>query len=235
MSVWLTIPSARPAAIADACFRQWKSLGYKVAVLRDDSCDLPHADLVPILAQYPGYAKAVNMLVRTAIAYDSAAEWFVIGGDDVYPDPSHSADEIAAECRAHFGEKGTRRFATFGVMQPTGDQWGDAQGPYIERVAGSAWIGRGFALHVYDGLGPLWPEYTHMFVDEELQCVAEHLGVFWQRPDLVHRHEHCLRRRALPEDLAPHLRKWNTPEHWRQSKALFERRKAAGFPALLEA
>lgn len=131
---------------------------------------------------------------------------------------------------------------TFGVMQPTGDRWQEGMGGFssapIDRVAGSPWIGRAFAERVYGGNGPYWPEYTHMFVDEELQAVAEKLGVFWQRRDLVHLHRHALRHEdpkklvdagELPRK-APHLVKWNTQEHWGAMKRIFEQRKAAGFP-----
>lgn len=121
--------------------------------------------------------------------------------------------------------------ATYGVMQPTGDSWGDRNGPYIQRVAGSAWLGRTFALYVNGGNGPLWAEYQHMYVDEELQAVAQMLGVFWQRPDLEQKHEHWGRRwDASAEHIPAHLQRWNAPEHWREAKAIFDRRKAAGFP-----
>ena len=93
-----------------------------------------------------------------------------------------------------------RRFETFGVMQATGDRWGEnepwarAQFPdapaYIDRICGSPWIGREFARRMNQGKGPFWREYFHMFADEELQCVAQRLGVLWQRRDLTHHHEH---------------------------------------------
>lgn len=57
----------------------------------------------------------------------------------------------------------------------------------------SAWIGREFARRAYGGNGPLWDAYTHMFVDEELKCVAEKNGVYWMRPDLVQLHMHWQR------------------------------------------
>ena len=97
-------------------------------------------------------------------------------------------------------------------------------------------MGREFCARVNGGRGPLWHEYTHMFVDEELQEVAVKLGVLWQRRDLTHKHNHFTREgdaaswakgnREMPQ----FLRAANSPEHWRQFSALFQARKAAGFP-----
>jgi len=118
-------------------------------------------------------------------------------------------------------------------MQPTGDRWAEGQWGFqnapIDRVAGSAWIGREFALRAYGGDGPLWPEYRHMFPDEELQCVAEKLGVFWQRRDLTQFHNHW-GRNGNAADMPTFLAEANSREHWDKYKALFEARKAAGFP-----
>ena len=86
------------------------------------------------------------------------------------------------------------------------------------------------------GNGPLWPEYTHMFVDEELQGVALKYNVLWQRPDLIHLHKHFmresenLRSQAVARPVPTHLAEPNSPEHWKKYKALFAERQAAGFP-----
>jgi hypothetical protein len=263
---------------------KWRAMGYRVAIQRDgdvlpdfrvllknaagdQSESQPRADLV-LLARYEGYAKAVNRLVHIVLSEDPACEWIVIGGDDVFPDPTKRADEIALECRKHFYEAissvyplhrpiwAQRRWcpemlkdahlrpdcdawALNGVMQPTGDRWGADEAwarqqfpdrpAYIDRVAGSAWIGREFAQRAYGGNGPLWSEYKHMFVDEELQCVAEQLGVFWQRRDLAQHHAHWGRdgfTHAAPD----FLREANSGGHWAKYEALFRERKAAGFP-----
>ena len=131
-----------------------------------------------------------------------------------------------------------RRFETFGVMQATGDRWGEnepwarAQFPdapaYIDRICGSPWIGREFARRVNQGKGPFWPEYQHMFADEELQNVAQRMGVLWQRRDLTHHHEHPRRDGvARTPDFAGEI---YSSAHWQASKLLFDSRKAAGFP-----
>lgn len=192
---------------------------------------------------------------------DPEAEWFVTGGDDTEPDLNHTAEEIAQQCRQHFYEsiRGTYpphrpqwandrwcsdlkdghllkecdAWALMGVMQPTGDRYANGS---IDRIAGSAWYGREYCKRVNGGRGPLWPEYAHMFVDEEAQCVAQKLGVFWQRPDLIHLHHHFMRATsdlnspAIASLTPPHLIEANTPEHWFKYQRLFNQRKAAGFP-----
>ncbi len=209
-------------------------------------------DYPPHFNGYPGYARAVNALIKEILKEDSDAEWFVCAGDDTLPDPNHSAEDIARECSEYFAGRGPaervdaktvsmsveqfERSRTFGVMQPTGDRdFGDAQGPYIDRVAGSPWIGREFARRMYQGNGPYWPEYFHMGVDEEIQAVAIKYGVFWQRPDLVHYHGHWGRpkkgeKMGQAERMPEFLARANSPEEWKKYKAIFAARQEAGFP-----
>lgn len=234
MSVWVVAPSARPAAEVDARFDRWRAQGYKVALWRDEGSEPVKADevFIDVTRPYPGYAVAVNSMLLALVESDPTAEWFVVAADDIDPDLCHRAHLIAATCTAE---------NTLGVMQPTGDRWGEyepwaiqtfpeGRRAYIERVAGSPWIGREFIRRAYGGRGPYWPEYRHMFVDEELQCVAEKLGVFWQRRDLIHYHDHRTRRRGSHEHMPAFLAEANSPEHWSASKAIFEARKDAGFP-----
>ena len=101
-------------------------------------------------------------------------------------------------------------------------------GGSIDRICGSAWLGREWCLRINQGKGPLWPEYTHMFSDEELQNVAIKYGVFWQRPDLTHLHNHWGRE---PGGQAPEfLKRANSSAEWDAYKKLFRERRAAGFP-----
>ncbi len=240
MSVWLTIPSARPAQEVNALIAKWHERGYKVALVLDPGTDHYDAEHV-FRGEYQGYAKSVNFLTGWLIANEPNAEWFIAAGDDTLPDPNKTADEIARECNDHFYQLNSKnreqiaeQWDTFGVMQPTGDRWGDGRGAYIDRVCGSAWIGREFARRMYGGKGPLWPGYQHMFCDEELQYVSIKMGVLWQRPDLTHHHRHWGRANgndfAVHPTIPKHLQQWNTPKHWHESKAMFEERKAAGFP-----
>lgn len=228
MSVWFCIPSARPLDEAERSLSKWRRRGYKIALWRDVD-ELGTDDLCDFLltGTYPGYALAVNALVLNVLRIDESCEWVVLGGDDMEPDPKYAPEEIASQCEALFGRAG--RPATFGVMQPTGDRWGEGQhGAYCDRVAGSPWIGRHFCATMNGGHGPLWHEYFHMGVDEELQAVAMRLGAFWQRPDLSHFHAHWARgdKREMPAFLA----KANSPLEWEKYKRTFLNRQAAGFP-----
>ncbi len=244
MSVWLALPSKRPVEEVEATLRKWSEHGYKVALWCDSEAEGKSKEhlgrvIYPADAGYPGYAQAVNWLCNL-ILDDQSAEWIVAAGDDTLPDPNHSAEEIARDCCDYFAPCGRiTNTWTFGVMQPTGDRWHEGVGGFtnapIDRVAGSPWIGREFARRMYGGAGPYWHEYRHCFVDEELQLVAQKLGVFWQRRDLIHKHMHWARgstdkevvsAQRMPEFLA----EANSPAHWRKYKAIFEARKVAGFP-----
>ncbi len=250
MSVWLTIPSKRPPEEAEKVLNLWRERGYKIALWRDPGeWRGINADLILDYIDYPGYAEAVNQLIRDVLrAVDPSAEWFIAAGDDVEPDLNHSAEEIAVQCREHFaaalpvhpGQWTEHGAQTFGVMQPTGDRWGDkgdGKGAYIDRVCGSAWIGREFARRINQGNGPLWPEYFHMFVDEHLQCVAQKLGVLWQRRDLIQLHKHWGRgpdahpnQIQNPSERMPDfLKRANSAEEWQRGKAIFQKHKEAGF------
>lgn len=246
MSVWLAIPSKRPVEQVAPVLQLWRDRGYKIALFRDwaddpigvqagygeKRVDAPIVELVD--RKYPGYAVAVNLLIGHVLEVDPEAEWIVTGGDDIEPEPNKTAKEIEWECKGHFFKENVLSeyrlgkwhgrdhgpvMETFGVMQPTGDRWGEhrgthkwepwpdhpercircgqgedspphAHGAYADRVCGSPWLGREFCARMYGGKGPYWPEYTHMGVDEELQAVALKLGVLWQRPDLTHYHRH---------------------------------------------
>lgn len=200
-------------------------------------------------AKYPGYAVAVNELAAAIMGpggLDPKCDWIVAAGDDMEPDANHTAQDIAQQCSDHFRELHIERTGetvnvhpTFGIMQPTGDRYGeDARsigryGPdraaYADRVCGSAWIGREACLRLNKGQGPLYPGFSHMYVDECLQMIAEKLGILWQRRDLIHYHNHWARPRGNVADMPEFLREVNSPEHWRESKALFDRLDAEDF------
>ncbi len=233
----------------------WRKRGYKIALWRDSYYDVPDADYVRFNTEnpatgdmsrsYPGYATAVNVLAYHILRDDHSCDWIVTGGDDTLPDPNHTAEEIAAQCSDHFGydaHYSGRSLAeenlenTFGVMQPTGDRFA---GGSIDRIAGSPWLGREWCLRANGGRGPFWPEFTHMFGDECLKHTAEKLGVYWARPDLTHFHKHFMREseaidsEAVVKPKPPHLEKWNTPEHWVEMKAIFQRLEAEDFKSCL--
>ncbi len=242
-NVWLTIPSARPPAEAEPILRKWMKQGYKVALWCDKTGNItPPWAIVHGCAdyvmgwEYQGYARAVNELIAAVMLKDPEAEWFIAAGDDTEPDLDHTAEEIAEQCGRHFSVLegyGKRTFGTFGVMQPTGDRFAEGS---IDRIAGSAWLGREFCRRINQGKGPLWPEYVHNFVDEELQNVAIKYGIFWQRPDLIQLHRHFQRESdrinspAVSRPIPAHLKTAFSPEGWGPYKAIFEKRKATGFP-----
>jgi hypothetical protein len=236
MSVWYVIPSKRPRAEAETCLNAWRFLGYKTAVVRDPADGPIAVDWQMGVAGYLGWPRSVNLIVAAIMAFDLSAEWFVTGGDDYCPDPNHTAKEIAADCTLHFSTDGKmqpRCPSTFGVMQPTGDRWGEKNGEaIIDRIAGSPWMGREFCRRMYHGGGPLYNGYFHNFADEELQCVAQKLGVFWQRRDLIQEHRHWARPHGDWRDAPAWAHAINNPQQsdWNQSRDLFARRKAAGFP-----
>ena len=252
MSVWVTVPSKRPPAEVEKWAQAWHAQGYKIALWIDSEDayprDLNIADrwMVDAGDGYPGYAVVTNRLIAAVFREDPEARWCVIGGDDVFPDTTKRADEIARECEAYFAEKQQNlNAATFGVMQPTGNRWGesaqsiDQYGPecaaYIDRICGSAFLGREFCLRINGGRGPLWPEFFHMHVDEALFCVTEKLGILWQRRDLTHDHRHWANKpNATHDDCPEFLRKVNTKEHWAESLAILNRLKAEGFKEYLE-
>ena len=222
MSVWYAIPSARPGGGA---LQLWRDRGYWLAVSIDKGheCGIT-PNILQTVTPYPGYATAVNSLVRLILKNDPAAEWIVTGGDDVEPDEWCDPRTIARECTKYFD-------GTFGVMQPTGDRWA---GGSIDRICGSPWMGREFCERMYGGNGPLWDGWFHCFVDEELQSVAQGLGVLWQRRDLTHYHRHWARGNNSREvDFDPR----GEPEHLKdknvtldRDRPLFNQRKMEGFP-----
>lgn len=236
MSVWLTIPSARPVAEVNARMNKWRAMGYKIALWRDEAEGGLKSDLLRF-GDYPGYARAVNALAAVVFGSDSACDWIVAAGDDTDPDPTKRADDIARECSVYFGfdedDPGDPEpyVSSFGVMQPTGDPWSDSMGRIIERIAGSPWLGREWCRRANRGQGPFWPEFRHMFGDEHLRAYAMSLGVYWERPDLTHYHDHAQRpdARGFQGPPAPHMAQWNTQEHWRESQTIFERLKAGKF------
>jgi len=234
----------------------WKERGYKVALWRDGLQTSYYSawdrgryyDWLDCEQEYPGYAEAVNALSKRVLETDPSCDWIVTGGDDTLPDPNHTAEEIARECSWHFfephwkkaelhsGGDERRALETFGVMQPTGDRFA---GGSIDRIAGSPWLGREWCLRANQGKGPFWPEFTHMFGDECLKRTAEKLGVYWARPDLVHKHNHFQREsdaidaNAVPRPIPQHLVKWNTRAHWDEMKAIFQRLEAEDFKSCL--
>ena len=249
MSVWVYFPSKRPPEVVNKVLQAWHDMGYPSVVMRD-SCDPVVAATVRVVTtKYEGWGASMNFLARQVFAMDKACDWVVAASDDIYPDPNVRAEEIAQQCSEYFGATPrkcnidlpgvkplavglwpAKEYETFGVMQPIGDlkAWPASR---IDRICGSPWLGREFCRRMYQGNGPFWPEYRHMFDDEELFEVSKKMGVLWQREDLTHRHEHWGRKSlAQRSDIPEFLREANSQENWKRTQTLFNQRKAAGFP-----
>jgi len=220
-SVWYAIPSARPDG---GTLKLWHQRGYKLAVQRDSGAStLPLAeDTLQFFRDYKGYAESVNHLCSQILKYHPKTKVIVTGGDDVLPDPNHSPETIQQLFTMHFPD-------LYGILQPTADHWMvDGSGRSAsERVAYSPWMGRTWCLEANQGHGPLWPEYFHHFVDEDLQESAFKQGMFAQDKRITQYHHHWQRKGG---SRPPHLRTIDRPENWKAAKALFESRKEAGFP-----
>lgn len=79
---------------------------------------------------------------------------------------------------------------------------------------------------LYNKLGYFWhPEYKSMFVDEDLYWTAWKLGAMKMCPDIKFVHNHPSVGKA--ENDETYIR---SSANWDQGKALFQQRKAQGFP-----
>lgn len=211
MTVWYAIPTAN-APRADHCLRAWREMGYRTAVLVDGATPGPAAAEVTIrVSAYDGYFASVNRLARFLVEHEQASI-VVTGGDDMFPDPRHRADEIATDFRREFPD-------LCGVMQPIGDDL-----PGTDRICGSPWLGRGWIERAYEGAGPFHAGYRQFYGDEELRIVATRADRLLDRPDLVQRHEHWSRG-GKQTDYQIANDRW-----WEQDKALYVARAAERFP-----
>ncbi len=213
--VWFAIPSANPAKCREA-LPKWRERGYKVAVLQNRTREEIPADLVVWSDHYPGWAESVNILGREIVP--KSAPIIVTGGDDMLPDPNHTADELAEQFLNHFAGSPE---GTFGVMQPHGDVY---LGSLL--FCGSPFLGRAFFEKMYGGRGSMCGDYRHNWADNELYWVSKGLGALWERPDLSHYHAHFSRTgEAKPEYWVKAVQTYEL-----QDCLLFVKRKAAGFP-----
>jgi hypothetical protein len=227
VSIWYAIPSIRPGG---GTLPQWRARGYKIAVLRQGDM-LGWPDIEHATPRYLGWAASINLLTAVILKNDPEADWIVTGGDDYLPSKVNPLI-IGAECSEHFG-------GTFGVMQPTGDRWGEkwpqlpewgGRKAVLDRVAGSPWLGREWCQRAYQGDGPMCASHFHCYADEELAVVAERLGVYWRRQDLTQYHDHAVRDNRQPDSPEAAAAWAVASRDYNAGRALFERRRAAGFP-----
>ena len=213
MQIWYAIPSANVER-ATRCFASWRARGFRTAVLLDPGAEAPpNAHLVLRPDTYRGYFASINQLAAV-IARQHKTDIVIAGGDDMFPDPRFTAEELARQFFARFPDG-------FGVMQPTGD---DLAG--TTQICGSPWFGHGWLKRAYRGRGPVCGKYRAFFGDEELKIIAEKLGVLWQRPDVTQRHDHWVRPGGPPKQRY----QVENDRHWPRDQTLFEQRRAAGWP-----
>jgi hypothetical protein len=180
--VWFAIPSASP----ERCRKTlpiWRERGYKIAVLQNYARGEIPADIVLWSDHYPGWPGSINILCDKVVPKD--APIVVSGGDDMLPDPNHTAHELAEQFLDHFKDSPG---GTFGVMQPHGDTFMESP-----RYCGSPFLGRRWIETMYGGTGPMNAAYHHNWADNELYWVARGLNALWSRSDLSHFHEHFTR------------------------------------------
>lgn len=79
---------------------------------------------------------------------------------------------------------------------------------------------------LYERLGYFWhPEYKSMFVDEDLYWTATKINALKMCPHLKFPHEHVSIGKAVMDETYR-----RSSANWDQGKAVFAKRKAAGFP-----
>ncbi len=212
--VYFAIPSANP----ENCRKHlpaWREMGYKIAILQNHKkADVP-ADITVWYDYYPGWPGSVNILCREIVP--KSATIVVSGGDDMLPDPHHSAEEIGKQFMERFPD-------TFGVMQPHGDDFEDTT-----QFCGSPWLGRQWFSKMYGGQGGMCPAYRHLFADDELFWVAGCWNALWTRKDLVQRHEHFHR----TNEAKPDYWEKNVQSNEASDTKLFVARSTLGFPGHL--
>lgn len=218
MNVWAVFPSPRASDAAREVIRQWREAGFKVAILTDDPGEVGQIDVDAHIGNpiYRGWGDAMNQLSQLVVTHHDA-DLVVCVGDDLFPRDGLTAERLAESFARSFGG------STFGVLQCTGDVYGE-----IEQAAVSPAIGRDFVLGTYGGNGPMFDGYRHLYVDRELQDVATNLGVFFQDPGLTIYHDHWSR--GLTPDRLPNENRKTIQNAAECDRQLYEQRRATGFP-----
>ncbi len=206
--VWAVWPSAKPKE-AEANALRWKAARYKTAVLIDNRKYIPkNFDKVIVGYEWGGYPNAVNQLCK-----EVNADIIIDAADDIYPS-TIPVEELAERFRKRFPD-------LFGIVQPTGDNYGE-HGSCCQ----SPWIGRKYIREAYQGFGPYWLGYFHFFSDAELRDAAILLEAFDEWPDVVQYHDHWQRRKG--EKRPPHL--MEAKKQWKFDQSIYTKRKKLGFP-----
>lgn len=212
--VWVCVPTAQREHV-NGQLSKWRERGYRIATLVNEALKLeitgPHMNIWT--PEYPGVWRSWNILAKAVMAH--GADVCVLAGDDMDPDPNHSAQEIAAQFLERFPDG-------YGVMQPCGDPQGDLIDGWRNagRICGSPWVGRRWVELAYSGYGPVCDLYSAFYADEELLNLAGNRGVLWRREDLSQFHRHWswghLPKRGYHD---------RNQEQWEKDQQLFEHRR----------
>lgn len=194
--VWYAIPSANVERCRET-LPKWREMGYKIAILQNQTRGEIPADIVVWSDHYPGWPGSINQLCASIVP--KSASIVVSGGDDMLPDPNRTAQDIASEFHERFPDG-------FGIMQPIGDEfWG------ASTFCGSPWLGRGWIERAYGGNGPMPAQYRHNWADNEIFWVARCMDALWLRKDLTQYHKHFIREGGVE------------PEYWTKNVEGFDR------------
>lgn len=219
----VVFPSANPDRGA-ACAARWKKKGYTPIVMLDDfSISIPDAIMFQTpVRPFPGYYRIINHIVVYALD-KLDLDLVTCIGDDMDP-PDDGAQEIA---RMYFD-----RFPMGeGILQGCGDPQGkDDRGiPAAARICGSPTFGNDWLMKAYGGKGAFHSGYSSFYSDEDMWNVAHNAGLLWLNPEINIYHKHWSWGHTVREDYHRQAQK-----NWQDDKALFERRKAEGFPEKIE-
>lgn len=211
--VWFAIPSASVERCRER-LPAWRELGYHVAILQNQERGEIPADIVEWSDTYPGWGESINILCARIVP--KSASIVVSGGDDMLPEPTKTAQELAGEYFERFPDG-------FGVMQPAGDgfMWG-------ANYCGSPWFARPFFESMNRGRGPMHGGYRHNWADYELFWVSRCMGCLWMRDDVLQYHAHFTRDGV--EEETPTWWTRNVADADRKDCELFLARKYRAFP-----
>ena len=217
------MPSANAANCRET-LPVWRARGYRVAILQDRVRFEADADLIVREDEYRGWPWAINRLCQHSPIRDATV--VIAAGDDMLPDPSRSASELARDYMSRFPDG-------FGIMQPTGDQFLNS-----DTFCGSPWFGQGWMKRAFGGHGPIPRHYRHNWADMELHWVARELGVLWERPEVAQSHQHFARASITESATPPGQQTPDPPAYWANSVGrydiadaqTFSHRAWAGFP-----
>lgn len=210
--IWAAFPSGNSEAAA-ICVKAWQDAGYKVAVLIDDEqADVP-CDLLYQTDSYGGTAASFKILVNEMLG--EGARLMALINDDFFPTFNASAENVANRYACHFPDG-------CGALQPTGD-WYAA----LSWCCPSPVVDAEFAKRFNGGMGVFWPEYYHLYCDQEFRDVTRRIGCLVETDMIGFEHRHRTRGHA---DQLPAEKRQKIVARHDADKALFLSRQAAGFP-----